>query len=274
MGTSDSVNEALVKMTQDEYFAASEGREVVTPENIGGLCDYPALFNAMVKNRDLRPALSPAMGTGRAMNDFLTCTPEEFSDKYIVAAGPTNPKTGKPYGSDTKAYQEWRAQQPKEPVTPEEFNMFGDMAKAYNSHNAIVSLKDYRCIQNAVFKADICGVGCLVKVDKLYVREADVVAVDIKTTADLPAFSRTAASLFYREQQALISMVLEKNGINAFSEIAAIEKGPIPRCGIFFVEAAKKLACEKAVYDMLHDYADSLASGVFRTGFEREAFSL
>lgn len=274
MGIKENVNGALLKMSQDEYFAASEGREVVTPENIGGLCDYPALFNAMVKNRDLRPALSPAMGTGRAMNDFLTCTPEEFSAKYVVAAGPTNPKTGKPYGSDTKAYQEWRAQQPKEPVTPEEFNMFGDMAKAYNSHNAIVGMKDADCIPNAVFGADICGIRCLVKVDKLYVRDTDVMAVDIKTTSDLPAFSRTATSLFYREQQALISMVLANNKIKAFTEIAAIEKGPIPRCGIFFVEAVKKLACEKAVYDMLHDYADSLVSGVFRTGFEKEAFEI
>lgn len=261
-----TVNKPL-EMTQDEYFAASEERKHVTPENLAGLLDFPALFRAMQDVRDYRPALSPAMSTGRAMNDFLTCSAEEFGERYLIAEGPVNPKTGKPYGSDSKAYLEWVAQQAKTPVTPEDHAMFGNMAKAYAAHSVINSLKDYECTNNAVFGAEIGGVQCLAKVDKLYVSDKAVIAVDVKTTSDLQAFARSSDSLRYREQQALISMVLEKNGVaDVQSLIAAVEKGPIPRCGVFSV---KDIAAYKdAVYAALCAYGESLKTGCYGTNFE------
>lgn len=253
-------------MTQDEYFAASEERKHVTPENLAGLLDYPALFRAMQDVRDYRPALSPAMSSGRAMNDFLTCSAEEFGERYLIAEGPKNPKTGKPYGTDSKAYQEWMSQQTKTPVSPDEFAMFGNMAKAYEAHSVISSLRGYQCVKNAVYGAEIGGVQCLAKVDKLYFTNKAAIAVDVKTTADLPAFRRSADSLRYREQQALIAMVLRANGIEAQAFIAAIEKGPIPRCGVFSVKDIGEYC--SAVDGALASYGESLKSGLFGTNFE------
>lgn len=256
-----------LEMTQDEYFNASEERKHVTPENIAGLLDYPALFKAMGIDRELRPALSAAMSTGRAMNDFLTCSAEEFGERYVIAEGPKNPKTGKPFGTDTKAYLEWASQQTKTPVTPEEHAMFGNMAKAYSAHAVIASLNGYECTNNAVFGAEIGGVMCLAKVDKLYVSDKAVIAVDVKTTADLQALYRSADSLRYREQQAFISMVLHENGISdAQVFIAAVEKGPIPRCGVFGVKDIDSY--KEVVYRALCSYGDSLKSGVYGTNFE------
>lgn len=254
-------------MTQDEYFEKSESRTVVTPENIGGLLEYPALFHAMQDNRELRPALSEAMSTGRAMTDFLSMSPEAFLEKYVVADGPVNPKTGKPYGTDTKAFIEWKAMQPKIPVSTEQFNMFGKMAQAYNSHAFIKLLGTHERTRNAIFSADIEGVACLVKVDNLYRDNGSIVAVDVKTTSDLNSFGRSARGLYYAEQQALIYRVLAANGIQEPQiAIAALEKGPMPRCGIFSI--GELMDAEAALLLTLHSYADSLKTGKFSTGFE------
>lgn len=267
MNNTELLTSRKVPMRQDGYFEMSEDRKVVTPENLQGLLGYPALFRAMQDDRELRPALSPAMSTGRAMNDYLTCTAEEFGSRYLVAEGPKNPKTGKPYQADSKSYQEWAAQQAKTPVDPTEHALFANMAKAYAEHSVIASLAGYDCLQNAILKATLEGVDCLVKVDKLYVSDKAVIAVDVKTTSDLCAFRRSADSLGYREQQALISLVLEANGIeHPQVMIAAIEKSQIPRCGVFSV--GKLADARHNVLAALADYADGIKSGTFRTNFE------
>lgn len=259
-----------VPMTQDEYFAASEGRTVITPENIGGLIDYPALFRAMQDDRELRPALSEAMSTGRAMADFLSMQPEEFLAKYVVADGPVNPKTGKPYGTDTKAYVEWKAMQPKIPVPTAQFNMFGKMAHAYNTHGFIKSLAGYVHARNVVLRADISGVPCLCRIDSLYANEGSTIAVDVKTTSDLTSFARSAPGLYYPEQQAFIRLVLAANGFDSPQvRIAALEKGPMPRCGVFAVfDIDAATACVRKALDA---YDAGCRTGVFGTGFEAPA---
>ena len=267
MTNEERMETARVDMTQDAYFEASEGRNVVTPENLSGLLEYPALFNAMRSDRELRPALSPAMSTGRALNDFLTCTAEEFGARYTVADGPVNPKTGRPYGPETKSYLDWASKQDKTPVTSDDFRMFSEMAKAYDGHVVIGNLSAYACHHNAVYAATVEGVDCLVKIDKLYVSPDAVVAVDIKTTSDIGAFGHTASSLRYREQQALIALVLETNGIqNPQVFIAAIEKGPLPRCGVFGVGGLDEI--KTALRNDLHAYGESLVTGGFGTRYE------
>lgn len=267
MTNEEKVVKSMILMKQDEYFALSEDRKTVTPENLGGLIEYPALFRAMQDDRELRPALSPAMSSGRAMNDYITCSATEFGERYTVADGPVNPKTGKPYGTDSKAYLEWASKQDKTPVPSSEYAMFANMAKAYEAHSAISALSGYACIPNAVFRAVLAGVDCCVKVDKLYVSDGAVIAVDVKTTSDLCSFARSSDSLHYREQQALISLVLSENGIQDPQVIiAAIEKGPVPRCGVFSVKGIDEV--EESVYRVLEDYGRSMASGSYRTNFE------
>jgi hypothetical protein len=259
-------------MTRDEYFAESEERKVVTPENLGDLLEYPALFRAMQDDRELRPALSESLTTGRALADFLSLPPEKFLETYVVVDGPVNPKTGKPYGTDTKAYAEWRATQEKTPVSPEQFNMFGKMAIAYSSHEAIKTLDNHECVRNVVLKAEIGGVPCMCLVDKMYVADSSIIAVDVKTTSDLVSFPRSVDSLHYRAQQALILLVAEAVGLkDVYARIAAIEKGPLPRCGVFRLsnlrgpdEGMQELA------EFLGKYGESLKTGKYRTLFEAE----
>lgn len=256
-------------MTSDAYFQMSEERKIVTPENIGGLIDYPALFKAMQDDRELRPALSEAMSTGRAMNDYLSLETSEFLKKYLVADGPINPKTGKAFGTETKAYQEWRMQQERTPVTTEQFDMFAKMAAAYNEHAFIKSMSGMSYRNNVVLRTTINGVDCACSIDRLYTSDKTAVAVDVKTTDDLASFARTADRLFYRHQQALVMLILASSGIaTAQSRIAAVEKGKMPRCGVFGLKDQDAYA--GYVAEALEDYADSLKSGMFGTRFEAQ----
>lgn len=264
---SDVVKASATYMTQEQYFEISEGRKVVTPENIGGLIEYPALFHAMQDNRELRPALSEAMTTGRAMADFMGMPPEDFLKGYVVADGPVNPKTGKPYGSDTKAYVEWKATQEKTPVSTEQFNMFGKMADAYNEHEFIKSLSNHTRIRNATLEATVRGVPCACRIDNLYINGGSVFAVDVKTTGDLNSFRRSACNFYYREQVALVHLILVERGIQIPQvRIAAIEKGPMPRCGIFGVGGIEGTIADVAV--MLEEYAESVKTGNYGTRYE------
>lgn len=268
---SDATNEAAVaagqiQMSQDEYYMRSEERSYVTPENIGGLLEYPALFRAMRDDRELRPARSPAMTTGRAMNDFLTLSAAEFGERYTVEDGPVNPKTGKPYGTETKMYLDWFSKQEKTPVSTGDYAMFAKMTKAYDEHSFVKSLSGWNCMCNVVYGATVKGTPCLVKVDKLYSSGDTVIAVDVKTTSDLCAFHHSANSLYYREQQALIGTVLSACGIDELQTyIVAVEKGPMPRCGVFSVRG---LDCMNRVSTALAEYGEGLRTGVFSTGFE------
>ncbi len=273
MSTSELVGNALVAMTEDEYFAMSEDRKVVTPENVGGLCDYPALFRAMQDDRELRPELTEAMYSGRAMNDFLTMTPEEFAGRYTVSDGPVNPKTGKPYLYGSKAYAEWRAAQEKAPVSTEQFAMFGRMAAAYSGHRFVKDVSAGRgLVRNAVIAAKIRGVAVACRIDNLFVGEGDVFAIDVKTCDDIALMPATAARLRYREQQALVLCILRAAGLADLDvqvRIAAIEKGPMPRCGIFAVRDMDRY--EGDVLTTVAEYAQGLETGVFRTMYEAPA---
>jgi len=272
MTNTELIEKALAdtpKMTTDEYYALSEDRRVVTPENLGDLLDYPALFHAMQDDRELRPALSEAMSTGRAMADFLGTTPEDFLQTYVIADGPVNPKTGKPYGTDTKAYVEWRATQEKTPVSTEQFNMFGKMASAYNDHAFIKTLEGHTRYRNAIIAANVGDVACCCKIDNLYVNGGSVFGIDVTTTSDLNAYGR-GSSVHCRERLALIHLILAAVGVTVpQTRIAAIEKGPLPRCGIFAVKDQEVYVA--SVLRVLGDYRQNCTTGIFGTSFEAPA---
>ena len=215
----------------------------------------------------LRPALSEAMTTGLAMAGFLSLEPEKFLETYVVVDGPTNPKTGKPYGTDTKAYAEWRAMEEETPVSTERFNRFGQMALAFNRHAFIKSLDGHERIRNVVLAAEVAGVSCLCRIDSLYVGDGSVIAVDVKTTSDLCTFARSADAMHYREQQALLRCIMGRLWFDRpQTRIAAIEKGPLPRCGVFGVRDEDDVADH--VLSALRDYARSAETGVYGTKFE------
>jgi hypothetical protein len=79
-------------------------------------------------------------------------------------------------------------------------------------------------------------------------------------------------SLHYRAQQALVMLVMEAVGLkDADARIAAIEKGPMPRCGVFRLGNLRGPGEGKQeLVEFLGRYGESLKTGEYRTLFEEE----
>jgi len=66
---------------------------------------------------------------------------EAFDAKYVIGGDrPINPKTGKPFGTETKAYAEWRATVEQEILTEEEGLDIINMAASVHAHDAAADL--------------------------------------------------------------------------------------------------------------------------------------
>lgn len=66
---------------------------------------------------------------------------EEFDRRYLIGGDrPINPRTGAPFGTETKAYAEWRATVEQDILTEEEGLLVINMAAAVSSHDEAAKL--------------------------------------------------------------------------------------------------------------------------------------
>lgn len=66
---------------------------------------------------------------------------EEFDKRYLIGGDrPINPRTGAPFGTETKAYAEWRATVEQDILTEEEGLLVINMAAAVTTHDEAVKL--------------------------------------------------------------------------------------------------------------------------------------
>jgi len=98
----------------------------------------------------------PAFVVGRAAHTLILEGPETFEKAYAVG-GPVNPKTGNPYGANTKAFAEWAAAQGKPVLTEAKFDLVAHLAAGVRGHEAATELLD-GVIAEGVVRTDYCGV--------------------------------------------------------------------------------------------------------------------
>ena len=70
---------------------------------------------------EIEPTDTAAYQTGRALHTLILEGRSKFDGEYLISSGPTNPKTGEPFGKTTKAYREWLAAQQRPIVSSEDF---------------------------------------------------------------------------------------------------------------------------------------------------------
>jgi len=82
---------------------------------------------------------TPAFAFGRAAHTHCIEGMEAFEAEYIVG-GPQNTKTGKEYGSGSKAFQEWASMQKNEAITTGQFGQISRMSKSVHANKAAAKL--------------------------------------------------------------------------------------------------------------------------------------
>lgn len=81
-----------------------------------------------------------AMRLGRLLHSAIL-EPEDFAERFVIADGPINERTGKPFGTDTKAYAEWLASLDRPLVGTAEAEQVFAMRRAVLTHETGRALK-------------------------------------------------------------------------------------------------------------------------------------
>ena len=100
---------------------------------------------------------------GRALHTLVLEGREAFEEQYAVG-GPVNPKTGERYGSNTKAFAEWAAQQGKPVLTMQQHNLVERMAEGVRGHQLACDLLS-EGVPEGVVRAEYCQMPCQIRMD-------------------------------------------------------------------------------------------------------------
>ncbi|MCX7935559.1 MAG: PD-(D/E)XK nuclease-like domain-containing protein [Planctomycetota bacterium] len=177
---------------------------------------------------------TPAMAFGRAAHVLILQGREIFNTQYVVADGPVNPKTGEPYGRQTKAYREWAEKQEKNIIGREEMTTLENMLRAVAEHECAQKLLCDGGFVEAVVRAEYCGIPCQARIDLL----AGSRLVELKTCEDLDWFEHDLRKYGYIHQLAFYTKLIEiaepsDARVSLDQYIIAVEKQPPHRVGVW-----------------------------------------
>jgi hypothetical protein len=116
-----------------------------------------------------------------------------FEREYIIG-GPINPKTGRSYGKDTKAFADWSAAQSRPVLSDDQYALICNLDAAVRSHAVAAELLS-RGQAEGVLRATYCGMPCQIRVDWFNPARG---LVDLKTCDDLDRF---ATNRFWRQER-------------------------------------------------------------------------
>lgn len=178
----------------------------------------------LVKDED-----RPAYLIGRAAHVLILEGRECYEQQYAVG-GPTNPKTGAPFGSRTKAFQEWSEAQGKPVLDDDQAALIENMSAAVHAHeHAAALLTDG--LAEGVARAEYCATPCQTRLDWLNPERG---IVDLKTCDNLDWLQMDARSYEYAHQMAFYrSVVACAIGSTLPVHLIAVEKREPFRCGVW-----------------------------------------
>ncbi len=173
----------------------------------------------------------PAYLVGRALHALVLEGREAFEAQYAVG-GPINPKTGEVYGSGTKAFAEWAAEQGKPVLTDDQYATIKCMAGSVLAHKLARQLLA-NGLPERVVRAKYHDTHCQIRMD-WFGDECGL--VDLKSCDDLDWFVADAKRFQYIHQLAFYRSILQSAGGRAKNvSIIAVEKKEPYRCGVWSV---------------------------------------
>lgn len=176
---------------------------------------------------------SPAYLVGRAAHTLILEGRERFESEYAVG-GPLNEKTGRPYGSATKAFSEWAHAQGRPVLTDDQAVLVERMSASVRGHDVAAALLEVG-IAEGVVRTPHMGVSCQARVDWLVTDERASI-VDLKTCDDLDWFEADARRFGYVHQLAFYrSLIWQVTHELLPVSIVAVEKKEPFRTGVWIV---------------------------------------
>jgi len=174
-----------------------------------------------------------ALTFGIAAHCFILEGPDVFYKQFAVG-GPINEKTGKPYGTDTKAFAEWSAAQGRQCVSN------GDLSTIIKMSIAVAGNKDAVDAligdPEVVYRCGYISPSLILQCRADKISESRRIIADLKTTDSLAKFRRSIFDLGYYRSAAHYREVvrLVRGDDEPFRFVfVAVEKSPPYAVGVY-----------------------------------------
>jgi len=224
----EAVIRHLINEPAEEYHAQA-GR-FLSSHRLADFRHAPLLF----RKKELGQVMDvdrPAYEIGRATHTLVLEGRQAYSEQYAVG-GPVNPKTGKLYGSRTKAFEAWAEAQGKSVLTDEQAALVENLKAGVDAHDRAPVLLEAG-VPEGVLRVEYCGVDCQARFDFI---NPEYGLVDLKTCDNLDYLESDARKFGYVYQLAFYRAVVEAaTDMKLPVFIVAVEKREPFRCGVWEV---------------------------------------
>jgi len=213
----------LLDIPADEYHAATKENKYTTSHRLNLFRRCPALYHKHVTG-EIVEGDTEAFQMGRAVHTLTLEGPDVFDAQYIVADGPENPKTGKPYGRETKAYKEWAELQTKPVIGSDDHALMLKLSDAVHAHPVAEDI-----LKEGIAEATVRGIWDNEPVQARldWIDPERGIIADLKTCADVDRFPFDIRDFGYVTQLAFYKRVLMLAGYDGPSlraYLIAVEK--------------------------------------------------
>lgn len=218
---------------------------------------------------------SPSMLFGRALHTMLLEGDNCYGEAWHVEDC-INPRTGKPYGKETKAYTEWREAisnrfPNKEVIDLATHNRVYELAQIVRK-NPFFKAFCTGGVAERVIRGKLHGRDCQCRIDYLKIEGNDIPATwspeggsdapalitDLKTTDNLDRFNYAIRDYGYLYQLAFYAEMFEHfTEQEAETHILAVETKPPYRVGLWEAPVPVMLDYRKKVQNYIEDLVDS-----------------
>ena len=200
--------EYLLDIPAEEYHAATKENQYTTSHRLNLFRRCPALYHKHITG-EIVEGDTAAFQMGRAVHVLTIEGADKFDAEYLVADGPTNPKTGKPYGRETKAFKDWAELQTRPVIGGEDHALMCKLSDAVHAHPIAADILSAGFAE-ATVRAVWDGEPVQARLD-WFDPERGIIA-DLKTCTDVDRFPFDIRDFGYVTQLAFYRRVLELAG--------------------------------------------------------------
>ena len=257
----------IIHEPEEQYHARSKTGEMLSSHMLQRFAFMPYKYWATISGIYQEPDKAEH-AFGRAAHKLILEGQEAFDAAYTVSDGPINERTGKPYGKDSKVYQDWLSCQTGEVITTADFEEIDTMRNAIANHAGIVELLSGNGEAEAVVRANVDGVDCQIRMDYF---DPQVGIIDLKTCRDITFFEADMRTFGYCYQMAFYRRVLrEATGRDYPVYVIAVDKTDFHVPGFWLIPSAELDVAERVNAASIRRLKECRENGVWPTGYEKK----
>ncbi len=253
----------LTREPAEVYHA--KAKEFLTSHTLSDFRRCPLLYRkkelGLVPERDTTAYL-----IGRAAHALILEGRQRYEREYAVG-GPLNPKTGQPFGSQTKAFAEWVEKQSKPVLSDAHAALVEQLAASVRAHGVARDLLSSG-VAEGVVRGRYAEFPCQARMDWVN-PDTQVGIVDLKTCDHLDEFELAIRAFDYVHQVAFYrAVVAVVSGHVLPVHIVAVEKRAPFRCGAWHILPSVLAEAQRQNEAAMAELGRCRATGDWFTRFE------